>query len=138
MSSSDPVVFALHEGMRRFLTLVSGIRPDLHRYCARMTGSVADGEDIVQDTLARAYYALSEMEAVPNLHSSGATRMELDQYHCCCCSQLLLMIDQLLKMKVQLSMMTMTELQLMKTDSQLVMMERQWMMMGWQSMTMMT
>jgi hypothetical protein len=25
-------------------------RPDLHRYCTRMTGSVADGED-VQDTI---------------------------------------------------------------------------------------
>ncbi|HYQ41719.1 MAG TPA: sigma-70 family RNA polymerase sigma factor [Polyangiaceae bacterium] len=67
MDASDPVVSALHEGMRRFLELVSGIRPDLHRYCARMTGSVADGEDIVQDTLARAYYALSEMESVPEL-----------------------------------------------------------------------
>ncbi|HEX2671582.1 MAG TPA: sigma-70 family RNA polymerase sigma factor [Polyangiaceae bacterium] len=67
MSDSDPVVTALQEGMRRFLALVAGIRPDLHRYCARMTGSVADGEDIVQDTLARAYYALSEMESVPEL-----------------------------------------------------------------------
>jgi RNA polymerase sigma factor (sigma-70 family) len=67
MSPPDPVVSALHEGMRRFLLLVAGIRPDLHRYCARMTGSVADGEDIVQDTLARAYYALSEMETVPEL-----------------------------------------------------------------------
>src|SRR6187399_1331117 len=67
MSDSDPVVTALHEGMQQFLALVAGIRPDLHRYCARMTGSVADGEDIVQDTLARAYYALSEMETVPEL-----------------------------------------------------------------------
>ncbi len=67
MSPSDPIVSALHQGMRAFLALVSGIRPDLHRYCARMTGSVADGEDIVQDTLARAYYALSEMETVPEL-----------------------------------------------------------------------
>jgi RNA polymerase sigma factor (sigma-70 family) len=67
MSTSEPVVSALHEGMRRFLELVAGIRPDLHRYCARMTGSVADGEDVVQDTLARAYYALSEMETVPEL-----------------------------------------------------------------------
>ena len=67
MNSPDPLVSALHEGMSRFLTLVAGIRPDLHRYCARMTGSVADGEDIVQDTLARAYYALSEMETVPEL-----------------------------------------------------------------------
>lgn len=65
--TSDPVVSALHEGMRGFLALVAAIRPDLHRYCARMTGSVADGEDIVQDTLARAYYALSEMETVPEL-----------------------------------------------------------------------
>src|SRR5882672_1730605 len=32
-----------------------------------MTGSVAEGEDIVQETLARAYYALSELEAVPAL-----------------------------------------------------------------------
>jgi len=67
MTIPDPVVSALHESMRCFLQLVSGVRPDLHRYCARMTGSVADGEDIVQDTLARAYYALSEMESVPEL-----------------------------------------------------------------------
>src|SRR4051812_10742293 len=67
MNPSDPVVSALHEGMRRFLALVAGIRPDLHRYCARMTGSTVDGEDIVQDTLARAYYALSEMDSVPEL-----------------------------------------------------------------------
>ena len=67
MTPSDPVVSALHEGMRQFLLLVAGIRPDLHRYCARMTGSVADGEDIVQDTLARAYFALSEMETAPEL-----------------------------------------------------------------------
>ena len=32
-----------------------------------MTGSVADGEDVVQDALANAYYALSEMESLPNL-----------------------------------------------------------------------
>src|SRR5260221_12031025 len=30
-----------------------------------MTGSVADGEDIVQETLARAYYLLPEMDGVP-------------------------------------------------------------------------
>jgi RNA polymerase sigma factor (sigma-70 family) len=67
MSEAEPLVSTLHEGKRRFLALVADIRPDLHRYCARMTGSIADGEDVVQDTLARAYYALSEMEAVPEL-----------------------------------------------------------------------
>jgi len=67
MPEPDPFVAALHEGRQRFLALVADIRPDLHRYCARMTGSVAEGEDIVQDTLARAYYALSEVEQMPPL-----------------------------------------------------------------------
>ena len=43
------------------------MRPELHRYCARMTGSVADGEDVVQDTLARAYYELSQLKELPAL-----------------------------------------------------------------------
>ena len=67
MNEPDALVSTLYEGKQRFLALVADIRPDLHRYCARMTGSVADGEDVVQDTLARAYYALSEMETVPEL-----------------------------------------------------------------------
>jgi RNA polymerase sigma-70 factor (ECF subfamily) len=67
MTEGDPLVSALHEGRRRFLALVEDIRPDLHRYCARMVGSVTEGEDIVQETLARAYYALSELETLPPL-----------------------------------------------------------------------
>jgi RNA polymerase sigma-70 factor, ECF subfamily len=58
---------AMAEARQRFLELVADVRPALHRYCARMTGSVFDGEDVVQDTLAKAYYALSEMEAPPKL-----------------------------------------------------------------------
>jgi RNA polymerase sigma-70 factor (ECF subfamily) len=54
---------------QQFLALVADLRPDLHRYCARMTGSVSDGEDIVQETLARAYYALPELYSVPPLRS---------------------------------------------------------------------
>jgi DNA-directed RNA polymerase specialized sigma24 family protein len=34
-----------------------------------MTGSIADGEDVVQDTLARAYYELSELRELPALRS---------------------------------------------------------------------
>jgi len=34
--------------------LMTELRPRLHRYCARMVGSVFDGEDIVQDALAKA------------------------------------------------------------------------------------
>jgi RNA polymerase sigma-70 factor (ECF subfamily) len=50
-----------------FLAMVDEIRPDLHRYCARLTGSVIEGEDIVQDALARAFYALSLSPEVPPL-----------------------------------------------------------------------
>jgi RNA polymerase sigma-70 factor (ECF subfamily) len=57
----------LKESRRAFLALVEDVRPDLHRYCARMTGSVADGEDVVQQTLARAYYGLAELDALPAL-----------------------------------------------------------------------
>jgi RNA polymerase sigma factor (sigma-70 family) len=63
--ADDDLLAAQHEGRRRFLELVADLRPELHRYCARMTGSVADGEDIVQDTLARAYYLLPEMNELP-------------------------------------------------------------------------
>lgn len=49
------------------MELVDDIRPELHRYCARMTGSVFDGEDVVQDTLAKAYFALGQMTEPPNL-----------------------------------------------------------------------
>jgi RNA polymerase sigma-70 factor (ECF subfamily) len=37
-----------------FDRLVSELRPKLHRYCARMTGSVIDGEDVVQEALLKA------------------------------------------------------------------------------------
>ncbi|HVR46095.1 MAG TPA: sigma-70 family RNA polymerase sigma factor [Candidatus Binatia bacterium] len=58
---------AMAEARDRFMELVEEIRPELHRYSARMTGSVFDGEDVVQDTLAKAYYALGQMREPPNL-----------------------------------------------------------------------
>ncbi|MGB7049343.1 MAG: sigma-70 family RNA polymerase sigma factor [Candidatus Cybelea sp.] len=58
---------AMVEARDQFMELVDEIRPELHRYCARMTGSVFDGEDVVQETLAKAYYALGQMVQPPNL-----------------------------------------------------------------------
>ena len=52
-----------------FLETISTLRPSLHRYCARMTGSLMDGEDVVQDALARAFYELSALKEVPALRS---------------------------------------------------------------------
>jgi RNA polymerase sigma-70 factor (ECF subfamily) len=57
----------LVDAREQFLSLVSEVRPELHRYCARLTGSVIDGEDIVQEALAKAFYALSLLVEVPPL-----------------------------------------------------------------------
>jgi RNA polymerase sigma-70 factor, ECF subfamily len=68
-TADDSILSQLEESRRRFLALVNDVRPDLHRYCARMTGSIADGEDVVQDTLARAYYELPELKELPAMRS---------------------------------------------------------------------
>ncbi|TPL97163.1 sigma-70 family RNA polymerase sigma factor [Mesorhizobium sp. B2-3-11] len=49
------------------LALAAALRPELHRYCSRLMGSVIDGEDVVQDTFARAFIALDELREVPQL-----------------------------------------------------------------------
>lgn len=46
--------------------LLAEMRPVLHRYCARMTGSVIDGEDVVQDALLKALAAGASVEAIDN------------------------------------------------------------------------
>ncbi|TWT15301.1 sigma-70 family RNA polymerase sigma factor [Reyranella sp. CPCC 100927] len=40
-----------------FDRLLGELRPKLHRYCARMAGSVIDGEDVLQDALMKAVKA---------------------------------------------------------------------------------
>jgi RNA polymerase sigma-70 factor (ECF subfamily) len=45
-----------------FLETITNLRPSLHRYCARMTGSVMDGEDVVQDALFEAYRKLDQYD----------------------------------------------------------------------------
>jgi RNA polymerase sigma factor (sigma-70 family) len=65
--AETPTAFA--DAREQFLAMVAGTRPELHRYCARITGSVIEGEDIVQDTLAKAFYALSLSTEVPPLRA---------------------------------------------------------------------
>jgi RNA polymerase sigma-70 factor, ECF subfamily len=43
-----------------FDRLVGELRPKVHRYCARMTGSVLDGEDVVHEAVVKAMEALSQ------------------------------------------------------------------------------
>src|SRR5262249_17969093 len=45
-----------------FLETITNLRPSLLRYCARMTGSVMDGEDVVQEALFLAYRKLDTFD----------------------------------------------------------------------------
>jgi RNA polymerase sigma-70 factor, ECF subfamily len=65
MSVAPPAELAA--AREQFLAVVDALRPDLHRYATRLVGSAIDGEDVVQDTLAKAFYALSLASEVPPL-----------------------------------------------------------------------
>jgi RNA polymerase sigma-70 factor (ECF subfamily) len=52
---------AIADSRKRFIASVGAVRPRLHRFCARMSGSVLDGEDIVQETLTDAFYNLASL-----------------------------------------------------------------------------
>jgi RNA polymerase sigma-70 factor (ECF subfamily) len=62
-----PTPPSLAQAREQFLALVDSLRPELHRYCARLTGSVIEGEDIVQEALAKALYAMSLSPEIPPL-----------------------------------------------------------------------
>jgi RNA polymerase sigma-70 factor, ECF subfamily len=47
---------------KQFLAAVEELRPKLHRYCTRMCGSALDGEDVVQEVLAQAFYHLPSLK----------------------------------------------------------------------------
>src|SRR5215475_4051705 len=49
-----------------FDQLLAELRPRLHRYCARMTGSVIDGEDVLQEALAKAIEAYPRAGSISN------------------------------------------------------------------------
>ncbi|WP_421578888.1 sigma-70 family RNA polymerase sigma factor [Shinella sp. M31] len=53
--------------MEEFEEHLKTLRPRLHRYCARMTGSAVSGEDVLQDTLLKALSARNQGAAVDNI-----------------------------------------------------------------------
>jgi RNA polymerase sigma-70 factor (ECF subfamily) len=61
----------VHTGTDReaFDRLLGELRPKLHRYCARMTGSVIDGEDVVQETMIKALEAFPSARFI--VHPEG-------------------------------------------------------------------
>jgi RNA polymerase sigma-70 factor (ECF subfamily) len=46
-----------------FIESIANFRPRMHRYCARMTGSALDGEDVMQETIFEAYLKLGSFDA---------------------------------------------------------------------------
>ena len=62
----QPITAALQTSLevtrRQFLEEIEELRPKLHRFCSRMTGSVLDGEDVVQEVLAQAFYNLPSLK----------------------------------------------------------------------------
>jgi RNA polymerase sigma-70 factor (ECF subfamily) len=64
MAAIPPELSAARE---RFGELVAELRPELHRYCTRLVGSAIDGEDVVQEALAKAFYALGLQPELPPL-----------------------------------------------------------------------
>jgi RNA polymerase sigma-70 factor, ECF subfamily len=45
-----------------FLETITHLRPRLHRYCSRMTGSALDGEDVMQEAVFEAYRKLDTFD----------------------------------------------------------------------------
>lgn len=66
---SDPSQAAPDPGRAMFERLIGEMRPKLHRYCARMTGSAIDGEDIVQEALMKAIAAYGATESIARLEA---------------------------------------------------------------------
>jgi RNA polymerase sigma-70 factor (ECF subfamily) len=56
----------MNDEAQNFEQLLGKMRPWLHRYCARMVGSVIDGEDIVQDVLIKAFVAHGSVGVLDN------------------------------------------------------------------------
>lgn len=55
------------EARAALLAEANELRPELHRYCARLMGSTVEGEDVVQDALVRAMVALQDLREAPLL-----------------------------------------------------------------------
>ena len=70
MKISDEIVGPVKGAWHLFLERTESLRPDLHKYCRSLSGSVWDGEDLLQDTLLRAFARLSQAsEPIENLRA---------------------------------------------------------------------
>jgi RNA polymerase sigma-70 factor (ECF subfamily) len=70
--AADPLSDKFARDMRRswfaYLDVIEPLRPQLHRYCLKLTGQVWSAEDLVQDTLLRGYGGMGRGD----LHGEGS------------------------------------------------------------------
>lgn len=66
---TDALTLARSGDAKSFEALVSPLRKELEAHCYRMTGSLADAEDLVQESLVRAWNGLSAFEARASLRT---------------------------------------------------------------------
>src|SRR5262249_5634898 len=55
----DELRIETREAWTRYVDMLAPFRPELHRYCRRLTGNVWDAEDLLQDTLLRGFGSLA-------------------------------------------------------------------------------
>jgi RNA polymerase sigma-70 factor (ECF subfamily) len=67
---SDELRGATQSAWRRYLDVLTPFRPELHRYCRRLTGEVWDAEDLVQETLLKGFASLGSIN-VPIANPRG-------------------------------------------------------------------
>jgi RNA polymerase sigma-70 factor (ECF subfamily) len=53
---------ALERAWTTYIDTVEPLRGDLYRYCRRLAGSIWDAEDLVQDTLLRAFGSIARRD----------------------------------------------------------------------------
>ncbi len=64
----DSVRLTSRDAFNAYIDALVPLRPDLHRYCRKLTGDIWDAEDLVQDTLLKGFVALGRIQGpVPNL-----------------------------------------------------------------------
>ena len=61
MTLNQQLALEVAGARRTFDAACSQLRPELHRFCTRMTGNPCDGEDVLQDTLVLAFYRFPEL-----------------------------------------------------------------------------
>lgn len=63
MSHPSDIEQDVRQIWHRFLQQVEPFRPDLHRYCRALSRSVWDAEDLLQETLLRAFARLGDLSS---------------------------------------------------------------------------